>query len=149
MYLPLCKFRVTSPNEEKFFSEENIERVSTSNARPDPTGLREVIINNGPCPTKNHTKFDFLFELIRMGYIVIMGLCPFALTGLDTHIAVLISLPTVAFCISKPIRWLSSTRTERTLLRKAWANNWLEFYPALVGNFHHYDTVIEKEPYRR
>ncbi|WKE60366.1 hypothetical protein [Corynebacterium tuberculostearicum] len=26
------------------------------------------------------------------------------------------------------------------------ANNWLEFYPALVGNFHHYDTVIEKNP---
>lgn len=79
MYLPVYKFRVTSPNEEKFFSEENIERVSTPNPRPDPTGLREVIINNRPCPTKNHTKFDFLFELIRMGYIVIMGalpLCP-------------------------------------------------------------------------
>lgn len=142
MYLPVCRFTVTSPNEEKFFSEENIERVSTPNPHPDPTGLREVIINGGPCPTKNHTKFDFLFELIRMGYIVIMGLFPFALTGLDTYIAVLISLPIVAFGISKPIRWLASTRTERTLLRKAWTNNWLEFYPALVGNFRHARVMV-------
>ena len=129
MYLPVCKFRVTSPNEEKFFSEENIERVSTPNPRPDPTELREVIINNGACPTKNHTKFDFLFELIRMGYIVIMGLFPFALTGLATHIAVLISLPIVAFGISKPVRWLASTRTERTLLRKAWPITGWSFIP--------------------
>lgn len=134
------------PKRRKFFSEENIERVSTPNPRPDPTGLREVIINNGPCPTKNHTKFDFLFELIRMDYIVIMGLCPFALTGLATHIAVLISLPIIAFGISKPVRWLASTHNERTLLRKAWANNWLEFYPILMGNFYHFDSKEEKNP---
>jgi len=71
---------------------------------------------------------------------------PFALTGLDFRIALLISLPIIAFGISKPVRWLASTHNERTLLRTAWANNWLEFYPVLVGNFYHFDTKAEKNP---
>lgn len=81
-----------------------------------------------------------------MGSIVILGLFPFALTGLDFRIALLISLPIIAFGISKPVRWLASTHNERTLLRKAWANNWLEFHPVLVGNFYHCDTKEEKNP---
>ncbi|MEK0146350.1 hypothetical protein [Corynebacterium yonathiae] len=146
MNLRLCNYVPSSPYEDEFFSKENIKRVSTPNTRPDATGLRETVINNGPCPTKNHTKFDFIFQLVRMGYIVILGLFPFALTGLDFRIALLISLPIIAFGISKPVRWLASTHNERTLLRKAWANSWLDFYPVLVGNFHHFDTKEEKNP---
>ena len=134
------------PKRRKFFSEENIERVSTPNPRPDPTVLRAAVVSNGPCPTKNHTRFDFLLQLFHMGTIVILGLFPFALTGLDFRIALLISLPIIAFGISKPVRWLASTHNERTLLRKAWANNWLEFYAVLVENFYHCDTKEEKNP---
>ena len=146
MNLRLCNYVPSSPHEDEFFSKENIKRVSTPNTRPDATGLREAVINNGPCPSKNHTKFDFLFQLFHMGCIVILGLFPFALTGLDFRIALLISLPIIAFGISKPVRWLASTHNERTLLRTAWANNWLEFYPVLVGNFYHFDTKEEKNP---
>ena len=81
-----------------------------------------------------------------MGCLVILGLLPFALTGLDFRIALLISLPIIAFGISKPVRWLDSTHNERTLLRKAWANNWLEFYPVLVGNFYPCETKEENNP---
>jgi len=144
MNLRLCNYAPSSPNEDEFFSKENIKRVSTPNTRPDATGLRETVFNNGPCPSKNHTKFDFLFRLFHMGSIVILGLFPFALTGLDFRIALLISPPIIAFGISKPVRWLTSTHNERTLLRTAWANNWLEFYPVLVGNFYHFDTKEEK-----
>lgn len=109
MTLRLCNYVPSAPNEDEFFSKENIKRVSTSNTRPDATGLRETVVNNGPCPTKNHTKFDFIFQLFHMGCIVILGLFPFALTGLDFRIALLISLPIIAFGISKPVRWLAST----------------------------------------
>ena len=146
MNLRLCNYVPSSPHEDEFFSKENIKRVGTPNTCPDATGLREAVINNGPCPSKNHTKFDFLFQLFHMGSIVILGLFPFALTGLDFRIALLISLPIIAFGISKPVRWLASTHNERTLLRKAWANNWFEFYPVLVGNFYHFDTKEEKNP---
>ena len=146
MYLPLCDFQLTSPNEDKFFSDENIARVSTPNTRPDATGLCEAVVSNGPCPTKHHTMSDFITQLFFMACWVVIGLTPFALTGLDFRIAVLISLPILAFAISMPVRWLISTHKERTLLRKAWKNNWLEFYPVLVGNFHHFDSKKEKNP---
>lgn len=74
------------------------------------------------------------------------GTLPLFPTGLDFRIALLISLPIIAFGISKPVRWLASPHNERTLLRTAWANNWLEFYPVLVGNFYHFDTKEEKNP---
>lgn len=51
MNLRLCNYVPSSANEDEFFSKENIKRVSTPNPRPDATGLREAVVNNGPCPT--------------------------------------------------------------------------------------------------
>ena len=39
MNLRLCNYVPSSPNEDEFFSKENIKRVSTPNTRPDATEL--------------------------------------------------------------------------------------------------------------